>query len=392
MNNTQRRHSDPLLPLWRRRIGWIAALGVFPSIAVPAVVLVLSFALAASTGPASTSTASTGTRSSPVDSGETAAEERPVPEQDEARPAPEAETTTTTDPGPDRAVVVAQLQKALAAAGFPNLIVALEGERVAESAVRVTGAVPDEAARRVALESVAEVATAAGLSRIIDNIVLGEQASASSLEVELSHTAAVVSGVVASETDLRPLLDGLGEIYRPEQIDTGGVQVDGRALELSFVDVTGQVSDTVLAERLTALLTAALSNVPSASVKVEAVERARVEVTLDEILAAAPLQFESASDRLTSSAEDTLLAVADALVAFPAAGLEVGGHTDSQGNEAANQDLSRRRAETVVGRLQELGVTNQLTATGYGELRPRVAPETTDADRSVNRRIEFRLV
>ena len=387
--NAPRRHSDPLLPLWRRRIGAIIGLGVFPSIAVPAVVLVLSFALTAidtismtttSTRAAPASTGSTDTRSSTGN----------APDSDQA--VPEVETTTTTDPGPDRALVVDQLQQALVTAGFPDLVVALEGERVAESVVRVTGTVPDEAARRVALESVTEAATAAGLSRIVDNIVLGQQASASSLKVELSRTTAVVSGVVANADDLQSLLGGLGEIYRPEQIDTSGVRVDAKALELSFVDVTGRVSDAVLADRLTTLLSAAVSNVPSVSVNVETVERARVEVTLDEILATAPLQFESGSDRLTGSADDTLIAVAKALEAFPAATLEVGGHTDSQGDEATNQGLSRRRADTVVARLRELGVANQLTATGYGELRPLVAPEATNADRSVNRRIEFRLV
>ena len=45
--NAPRRHGDPLLLLWRRRIGAIVGLGVFPSIAVPAVVLLLSFALTA---------------------------------------------------------------------------------------------------------------------------------------------------------------------------------------------------------------------------------------------------------------------------------------------------------------------------------------------------------
>ncbi len=383
-----RRHSDPLLSLWGWRFRRIASLSVFPSIAVPVVVLVVSFVLtaidtvsttAASSSTAASSPASTDERSSTGD------------EQGSNQATPQVETTTTTVPGPDRAGAVVQLQQALATAGFPDLIVALEGEPIAEAVVRVSGDVPDEAARRVALESVTEAATAAGLAGIIDNIVVGQQASASTLKVELSWTTAAVSGVVAGTDDLQPLLDALGEIYRPEQIDTGGLKVDGKALELSFIDVTGRVSDAVLADRLTTLLTAAVSNVPSANVQVEIVERARVEVTLDEILTSAPLQFDSGSDRLASSAEDILIAVADALAAFPAAALEVGGHTDSQGEQAANQDLSRRRAEAVVSRLQELGVTNQLTATGYGELRPQITPETTDVARSTNRRIEFRL-
>ncbi|MDA3039571.1 MAG: OmpA family protein [Actinomycetota bacterium] len=314
-------------------------------------------------------------------------------ETDAGQAAPEVDSTpSTTAPGPDLALVVAQLQEALATAGFPDLIVVVDGERHGDAVVRVTGAVPDEAARRVALESLTEAATAAGLPRIVDNIVLGEQASAATLNVQVSRSRATVSGVVAQWGDLQPLLDGLGQVYRPEQIDVSGVRVDAKALELSFFDVVGEVFDAVLADRLTTVLTAALSTVPSANIEVATVEQARVEVALGEILAAAPLQFESGSDEIVDSAEETLVAIAEALAAFPAAVLEVGGHTDSQGRDEQNQDLSRRRAESVVARLTELGVPNELSAIGYGELGPLVIPEATDDDRALNRRIEFRLI
>ncbi len=385
----ERRHGDPLLPLWRQRLSRIAALNVFPSMAIPAVVLALSFGLASTTPSSNDGAGSADSEELAVPEPAEGGEER-TENQTDAEPTTTT-TTTTTDPGAVRAVVVAQLQQALVTAGFPDLIVVLEGEPVANAVVRVTGAVPDEAARRVALESVTEAATAAGLSRIVDNIVLGEQASAASLRVEVSRTRAVVSGIVASAGDVQPLLDGLDQVYRPEQIDVTGVQIDGKALEVSFVDVVGEVSDGVLADRLTAVLTAALSDLPSASVKVATVEPARVEVTLDEILAASPLQFESGSDRLTGSGDETLVAIGEALAGFPAAALDVGGHTDTQGDEVSNQELSRRRAETVVARLRELGVSNELTATGYGELRPLITPEASDADRALNRRIEFRL-
>ena len=385
----ERRHGDPLLPLWRQRLSRIAALNVFPSMAIPAVVLALSFGLASTTPSSNDGAGSARPEELALPEPAEGGEER-TENQTDAEPTTTT-TTTTTDPGAVRAVVVAQLQQALVTAGFPDLIVVLEGEPVANAVVRVTGAVPDEAARRVALESVTEAATAAGLSRIVDNIVLGEQASAASLRVEVSRTRAVVSGIVASTGDVQPLLDGLGQVYRPEQIDVTGVQIDGKALDVSFVDVVGEVSDGVLADRLTAVLTAALSDLPSASVKVATVEPARVEVTLAEILATSPLQFESGSDRLTGSAEETLVAIGEALVAFPAAALDVGGHTDTQGDEFSNQELSRRRAEAVVARLRALGVSNELTATGYGELRPVITPEASDADRAVNRRIEFRL-
>jgi OmpA-OmpF porin, OOP family len=68
--------------------------------------------------------------------------------------------------------------------------------------------------------------------------------------------------------------------------------------------------------------------------------------------------------------------------------VEVAGHTDAQGDAAANQTLSQQRAETVMSELVKRGVpTGQLTAQGYGETRP-VDPDGPE-DNSRNRRIEF---
>ena len=77
---------------------------------------------------------------------------------------------------------------------------------------------------------------------------------------------------------------------------------------------------------------------------------------------------------------------------FPEARVVVEGHTDSQGNEARNQDLSRRRAIAV----REYLLSNiamsadRITAVGYGESSP-IAPNDSEAGRARNRRIEITL-
>lgn len=77
---------------------------------------------------------------------------------------------------------------------------------------------------------------------------------------------------------------------------------------------------------------------------------------------------------------------------FPEARVVVEGHTDSQGNESLNQNLSRRRAISI----REYLLSNiamsadRITAVGYGESRP-VAPNNTEAGRTRNRRIEITL-
>lgn len=75
-----------------------------------------------------------------------------------------------------------------------------------------------------------------------------------------------------------------------------------------------------------------------------------------------------------------------------AARLEISGHTDSDGAEAANLALSERRAKAVLDFMAAAGVaTDRLTAVGYGEGRP-IKSNDTDEGKAANRRIEFRVL
>lgn len=72
--------------------------------------------------------------------------------------------------------------------------------------------------------------------------------------------------------------------------------------------------------------------------------------------------------------------------------VEVGGHTDDRGAAAANEELSRARADAVRTYLIGKGVApGLLTAVGYGESRPLQSNATT-AGRDANRRVEFRVI
>jgi outer membrane protein OmpA-like peptidoglycan-associated protein len=72
--------------------------------------------------------------------------------------------------------------------------------------------------------------------------------------------------------------------------------------------------------------------------------------------------------------------------------LRVEGHTDDRGRDAANLDLSRRRAASVMRWLVEHGVdASRLEAWGCGELHPVEANSTADG-RQANRRVEFHIV
>ncbi len=77
------------------------------------------------------------------------------------------------------------------------------------------------------------------------------------------------------------------------------------------------------------------------------------------------------------------------LLENPELSLEIQGHTDSDGSEAHNLELSQRRSESVLEYLVLFGIDrSRLQAKGYGESMP-VAPNDTDENKAKNRRVEL---
>ncbi|MEW6775513.1 MAG: OmpA family protein [Bdellovibrionota bacterium] len=72
--------------------------------------------------------------------------------------------------------------------------------------------------------------------------------------------------------------------------------------------------------------------------------------------------------------------------------IEIGGHTDSQGDAAYNLRLSHARAQAVRMYLIGRGLSrDRITAKGYGEAKP-VADNKTLQGRMMNRRVEFKAL
>lgn len=86
-------------------------------------------------------------------------------------------------------------------------------------------------------------------------------------------------------------------------------------------------------------------------------------------------------------------AVAATLVAHPEVPrIRVEGHTDSDGSDAHNQELSEKRAASVRLYLVERGIdVLRLESVGYGEIYP-IATNKTPEGREMNRRVEFMVV
>ncbi len=97
--------------------------------------------------------------------------------------------------------------------------------------------------------------------------------------------------------------------------------------------------------------------------------------------------FDKATLQQTSNKQ--LQEVLTLLVENPELSLEIQGHTDSDGSEAYNLQLSQRRAESVLNYLVLFGVAPaRLEAKGYGASMP-VAPNDTAENKAKNRRVEL---
>lgn len=100
--------------------------------------------------------------------------------------------------------------------------------------------------------------------------------------------------------------------------------------------------------------------------------------------------FASGKADLLPSARLKLNEVAKSLIEQdPDSTMVVEGHTDSQGSEAFNQDLSQRRAQAVRDYLVSRGIAgDRVTAEGFGASRA-IADNATAEGRANNRRVEI---
>jgi outer membrane protein OmpA-like peptidoglycan-associated protein len=103
------------------------------------------------------------------------------------------------------------------------------------------------------------------------------------------------------------------------------------------------------------------------------------------------LYFEPGGDILTAESQAELVKLRQEVVKRVAAEIMVIGHTDRVGSQQLNDELSKKRAETVRDLLIESGVAaEKLETIGRGERDPLVATED-EVDEPRNRRVEINL-
>jgi outer membrane protein OmpA-like peptidoglycan-associated protein len=102
------------------------------------------------------------------------------------------------------------------------------------------------------------------------------------------------------------------------------------------------------------------------------------------------IYFDVNKDVVKPESYGTLKGIADVLKENPAVRVKIVGHTDSDGADAANLDLSKRRGASVKAELvKNFGIdASRLESDGLGETKP-VSPNDTPSNKAMNRRVEF---
>ena len=239
----------------------------------------------------------------------------------------------------------------------------------------------------------------------------------------------IVSGMVSDEAAKKQIMDALTAQFGAENVDFTNLKVDANAEnfaagwwdnfskllpdlrnwktgELSFngntIDASGlpqtavnQIK-TLFASgwRLPASITGEESVAKQANE--EALAKLTEAKSADQVVSALNLSvinFASNSADIPEDAKPILDKAADVLNKLPAATLvEIGGHTDSDGDDAKNMTLSQERADAVRKALVQRGVDERLLMTkGYGETQP-VAENDTPDNKFKNRRIAYKLI
>ena len=177
------------------------------------------------------------------------------------------------------------------------------------------------------------------------------------------------------------------------RLTDGGFELSGTNLTVKGGVVTDAIGRQVL-DRLKAMLPAGFTLAaggPTVLPPPPQVDSATCQALLGKVQTSEKILFETAKATLDERSIGVLDALVGGTLACVSARITVEGHTDSDGDPAANQALSEARAAAVVDYLKAAGIdARRLTSVGYGESRP-VAGNDTAEGKQMNRRIEFRV-
>ena len=215
----------------------------------------------------------------------------------------------------------------------------------ADNALTITGEVPDEATRAQVIDGFQAQYAPAGIT-VIDELTINENTTLEGGTLDLIGEVSSEDAKAAVVTNATKVADSVGMTVN-DQLTIGELSLDDEvvALQVELDALQAEIQENVV--------------------------------------------FDPASDAITPTAAATLDKVVAAMTKYQRPVVEVGGHTDSDGSDTLNLELSARRAEAVAAYLVDGGIdTARLIGTGFGESDP-VAPNDTDENKLKNRRVQF---
>lgn len=165
-------------------------------------------------------------------------------------------------------------------------------------------------------------------------------------------------------------------------------KADGFFPDTAYLNTVGLTESTVIDRQLK------LTAVPPPPPEIEDTE---ITVVREEPIELKNILFEFDDDEILPEAEPDLQLVLDLMNTYTDMVIELGSHTDAQGNDSYNQRLSQRRAASSKRWLTERGIADsRIKAVGYGETQIRNhcanGVKCPDEEHRYNRRTEFRII
>lgn len=167
-------------------------------------------------------------------------------------------------------------------------------------------------------------------------------------------------------------------------------QKEGYYPDTAYTNTVGLTESTTIEKQLS------LKPIPVVVVE-EKVEDEYEEYEINKPIELSNIYYDFDDDKILQDAEQDLILIIDLMRQYPDMVIELGSHTDAQGNDSYNQRLSARRANSAKDWLTSRGVkSSRIKGVGYGETQIRNqcvnGVKCDDELHRQNRRTEFKII
>lgn len=174
------------------------------------------------------------------------------------------------------------------------------------------------------------------------------------------------------------------------RLSTGSLVISDREVKLSG-DALFEIAANQIREGAGGPLPQGWTYKADVSVKPAAssVDSTICQQLFSELLGKERIRFESGKTDISPDSIGLLDRLIATTLRCATTNIEIGGHTDTDGDAAANVTLSQKRAEAVLNYLIRAGLSSErLTAVGFGSEQPLASNDTAEG-KAQNRRIDF---